>query len=301
MGGEWNTPTHRPPCENGRMAQYLVITGLSGAGRSTAAATLEDLGWLVIDNLPPSLIPQVSEMALPGAESGKVALVSGRSGSAYVDELSTAIDHLRHSGRGPVRVLFLDAADDVLVRRFEGTRRRHPVDADTVGEGIARERASLAAIRAQADIRIDTSELNVHQLRDRLVDLFEQDPAGGLLTSVISFGYQHGIPLDVDLVFDCRFLPNPHWVDELRPLTGLDPAVRDYVMAQPDTKEFLARLDDLFTLILPGYVKEGKTYLSVAIGCTGGRHRSVVLAEEVARAMAAHGFSPVVNHRDLAR
>jgi RNase adapter protein RapZ len=200
-----------------------------------------------------------------------------------------------------VRVLFLDAADDVLVRRFEGTRRRHPVDADTVGEGIERERESLATIKAQADVRIDTTELNVHQLRDRLVDLFEPDPVGGMRTSVVSFGYQHGIPLDVDLVFDCRFLPNPHWVDELRPLTGLDAAVRDYVLAQPDTKEFLARLDDLFALVLPGYVKEGKTYLSVAVGCTGGRHRSVVLAEEVARSMEAHGFRPVVNHRDLAR
>jgi len=282
------------------MAEYLIVTGLSGAGRSTAAATLEDLGWLVIDNLPPSLIPQVAGLALPGGESEKIALVSGRSGGAYVDELTAAIDHLRRTG-APVRVLFLDAADDVLVRRFEGTRRRHPVGADTVGEGIARERESLATIKAQADIRVDTTELNVHQLRDRLVDLFDSDPKGGLRTSVISFGYQHGIPLDVDLVFDCRFLPNPHWVDALRPLTGLDPAVRDYVMAQADTKEFLAKLDDLFTLLLPGYVKEGKTYLSVAVGCTGGRHRSVVLAEAVARAMEGHGFKPVVNHRDLDR
>lgn len=283
------------------MAEYLIVTGMSGAGRSTAAATLEDLGWLVIDNLPPSLIPQVSELALPGGETEKVALVSGRSGGAYADELTDAIDHLRQTTGAQVRVLFLEAADDVLVRRFEGTRRRHPVGADTVGEGIARERESLASIKAQADIRVDTSELNVHQLRDRLVDLFDSDPAGGLRTSVVSFGYQHGIPLDVDLVFDCRFLPNPHWVDELRPLTGLDPPVREYVMAQPDTKEFLARLDDLFTLLLPGYVKEGKTYLSVAVGCTGGRHRSVVLAEAVARSMESHGFRPVVNHRDLNR
>ena len=284
------------------MAEYLIITGLSGAGRSTAAATLEDLGWLVIDNLPPSLIPQVSQMALtPGSETEKVALVSGRSGKAVVEELTAAIDDLRHTAGGPVRVLFLDAADDVLVRRFEGTRRRHPVEADTVGEGIVREREALEAIRAQADVRIDTTELNVHQLRERLVDLFQPDPLGGMRTSVISFGYQHGIPLDVDLVFDCRFLPNPHWVDDLRPLTGLDEPVREYVLAQPATKEFLARLDDLFELVLPGYVKEGKTYLSVAVGCTGGRHRSVVLAEEVARSMAAHGFKPVVNHRDLRR
>ncbi|MGQ0521223.1 MAG: RNase adapter RapZ [Actinomycetota bacterium] len=284
------------------MAEYLIITGLSGAGRSTAAATLEDLGWLVIDNLPPSLIPQVSQLALtPGSETEKVALVSGRSGPAVVEELTAAIDQLRESAGGQVRVLFLDAADDVLVRRFEGTRRRHPFGADSVTEGIAREREALELIRAQADVRVDTSELNVHQLRERLVDMFEPDPMGGMRTSVVSFGYQHGIPLDVDLVFDCRFLPNPHWVDELRPLTGLDEPVQEYVMAQPTTKEFLARLDDLFTLVLPGYVKEGKTYLSVAVGCTGGRHRSVVLAEEVARSMAAHGFKPVVNHRDLRR
>jgi len=282
------------------MADYLIVTGLSGAGRSTAAATLEDLGWLVIDNLPPSLIPQVASLALPG-ESDRVALVSGRSAAGYVEELTAAIDHLRTLAGATVRVLFLEAADEVLVRRFEGTRRRHPVGADTVGEGIARERESLAGIKAQADLRVDTTEFNVHQLRDRLIDLFDADPKGGLRTSVVSFGYQHGIPLDVDLVFDCRFLPNPHWVDELRPLTGLDPAVRDYVMAQPDTKEFLAKLDDLFGLLLPGYVKEGKTYLSVAVGCTGGRHRSVVLAEAVAQSMEAHGFKPVVNHRDLAR
>ena len=284
------------------MAEYLIITGLSGAGRSTAAATLEDLGWLVIDNLPPSLIPQVSQLALlPGGETEKVALVSGRSGTPGVDDLTAAIDHLRQTGGGPVRVLFLDAADDVLVRRFEGTRRRHPVAADTVGEGIARERESLEPIKAQADVRVDTSELNVHQLRGRLVDLFEPDPSGAMRTSVISFGYQHGIPLDVDLVFDCRFLPNPHWVDELRPLNGLDPEVHDYVMSQSDTAEFLAKLDDLFGLLLPGYVKEGKTYLSVAVGCTGGRHRSVVMAEALARLMGAHGFKPVVNHRDLGR
>lgn len=283
------------------MAEYLIVTGLSGAGRSTAAATLEDLGWLVMDNLPPSLIPQVAELARPDGEGDKVALVSGRSGGAYVDELTAAIDHLRQTAGAQVRVLFLDAADDVLVRRFEGTRRRHPVGADTVGAGIARERESLAGVRAQADIRLDTTELNVHQLRERLVDMFDSDPKGGLRTSVVSFGYQHGIPLDVDLVFDCRFLPNPHWVEELRPLTGLDPAVREYVMAQPDTKEFLAKLDDLFSLLLPGYVKEGKTYLSVAVGCTGGRHRSVVLAEAVARSMEGHGFRPVVHHRDLGR
>jgi UPF0042 nucleotide-binding protein len=280
------------------MAEYLIVTGLSGAGRSTAAATLEDLGWLVIDNLPPSLIPQVAELALPG-ESEKVALVSGRSGGAYVEELTAAIDHLRQAPGNSVRVLFLDAADDALVRRFEGTRRRHPVGADTVVEGIERERESLAGIKAQADIRVDTTELNVHQLRDRLVDLFDADPTAGLRTSVVSFGYQHGIPLDVDLVFDCRFLPNPHWEEALRPQTGLDPAVRDYVLGHEAATDFLGHLEQLLDLLLPAYVAEGKAYLTIAFGCTGGRHRSVVITEAVAELLQARELPPVVVHRDI--
>ncbi|MDQ4098277.1 MAG: RNase adapter RapZ, partial [Actinomycetota bacterium] len=210
-------------------------------------------------------------------------------------------DALRRVG-GRVRVLFLDATDDVLVRRFENTRRRHPMGAETVGEGIARERQLLEPIKDQADVVIDTTDLNVHQLRDRLIELVEGgDPGLGMQTSVVSFGYKHGIPLDVDLVFDCRFLPNPHWVDELRPFTGLDQPVRDYIMSQPQTGEFLAKVDDLLGLLLPAYVKEGKSYLSVAVGCTGGRHRSVVLAEELARAIETHGFKPHVYHRDLKR
>ena len=280
-----------------------MITGLSGAGRSTAADTLEDLGWFVIDNLPPALISKVSELVTrPGSETEKVALVSGRGGDGGpADELTAAVDHLRQAG-GKVRVLFLDAADDVLVRRFVETRRRHPVAAGTVGEGIARERAALDAIKAQADVVVHTSDLNVHQLRDRLVDLFERDdPTVGMKTSVVSFGYKNGIPLDVDLVFDCRFLPNPYWVEELQPHSGLEQPVREYVMGQPDTGEFLAKLDDLLALLLPAYRKEGKSYLSVAVGCTGGRHRSVVLAEEIAHLIEKHGFKPTVLHRDLAR
>ncbi|HUR23480.1 MAG TPA: RNase adapter RapZ [Acidimicrobiales bacterium] len=284
------------------MAEYVIITGMSGAGRSTAADTLEDLGWFVIDNLPPSLISKVSDLvSSPASETGRVALVSGRGGSGYVDQLSGAVDRLRKSG-GRVRVLFLDAGDDVLVRRFEGTRRRHPVASDTVGEGIALEREALDRIKDQADVVIDTSDLNVHQLRDRLVQMFRsEDATEGLQTAVTSFGYKHGIPLDVDMVLDCRFLPNPHWVEDLRPLTGREPAVREFVMAQPATREFLERLEPLLALLLPAYVEEGKTYLNIAVGCTGGRHRSVVLAEEVARLMEGHGFKPTVNHRDVER
>ncbi|HYE80011.1 MAG TPA: RNase adapter RapZ [bacterium] len=284
------------------MAEYLIITGLSGAGRSTAADTFEDLGWFVIDNLPPSLIPKVGELvSVPGSQTEKVALVSGRGGAEYVERLTAGVEHLRQAG-GRVRVLFLEASDDVLVRRFEGTRRRHPVAADSLAEGIAREREGLEAIKAQADVVIDTTGTNVHELRDRLIELFERtDVNAAMQTSVVSFGYKHGIPLDVDLVIDCRFLPNPHWVEDLRPFSGLDEQVREYVLGQPETKDFLARLDDLLALVLPGYVKEGKAYLSVALGCTGGRHRSVVLAEEVARLMQAHGFAPKVLHRDVHR
>ena len=286
----------------GAMAEYLIITGLSGAGRSTAADTLDDHGWLVIDNLPPALISKVSELvSRPDAEDEKVALVSGRGGAEHVEELTTALGQLRSAGN-EVRVLFLDAADDVLVRRFKGTRRRHPVAADSVAEGITKERKALEAIKEQADVVIDTTELNVHQLRERVVELFERSgSAAGMQTSVVSFGYKHGVPLDVDVVFDCRFLPNPHWVDELRPYTGLDEPVRDYVMTQPETKEFLAKLDELLALFLPGFVKEGKAYLTIAVGCTGGRHRSVVMAEEIARSLEGHGFQPVVHHRDLRR
>ena len=284
------------------MSEYLVITGLSGAGRSTAADTLEDAGWFVIDNLPPALIGKVAELVgRPGSETERVALVSGRGGGEYVSELTEAVEHLRASGAN-VRVLFLDAADEVLVRRFENTRRRHPQAAEGVVASIARERAVLEPIKTQADIVIDTSELNVHQLRDRLLDLFERDdPSVGMQTSVVSFGYKHGLPLDVDLVFDCRFLPNPHWVDELRPLTGLDDKVREYVLSQPDTADFLDRLDNLLELLLPGYRKEGKAYLSIAVGCTGGRHRSVVLAEELGKRVEARGFRPTVHHRDVER
>ena len=284
------------------MTQYVVITGMSGAGRSTAADTLEDSGWFVIDNLPPALIGKVSELVgRPGSETERVALVSGRGGGEYVSELSEAIEHLRSTG-ADVRMLFLDASDESLVRRFENTRRRHPLATEGVVEGITRERELLEAIKAQADVVVDTTDLNVHQLRDRLLDLFERDdPALGMKTSLVSFGYKNGLPLDVDLVFDCRFLPNPHWVDELRPLTGLDGPVRDYVLGQPETAEFLERLDHLLELLLPAYRREGKAYLSIAVGCTGGRHRSVVLAEELATRIERLGFKPTVQHRDVNR
>ena len=283
------------------MSEFLIITGLSGAGRSQAANVFEDLGWFVIDNLPPALIAKVSELVqAPGSTTERVALVVGT--GAYLDELTPALHSLRSTG-ARVRVLFLEASDETLVRRYENTRRRHPLtDSDRVSEGIARERELLFGVKDVADVVVDTTELNIHQLRDRLLDLFAVEGTESLLqTSVVSFGYKHGLPLDVDLVFDCRFLPNPNWVDDLRPLNGLDDRVRDYVLGQPETGEFLAKLDDLFGLLLPAFVKEGKSYLSIAVGCTGGRHRSVALAEELAKLLARRGFAPTVQHRDVDR
>lgn len=287
---------------SGGMIDFLVIAGLSGAGRSTAAATFEDLGWFVIDNLPPSLISKVAELVdRPSSDTDRVVLVLGRGGEEYVEEVGPALQHLRQTGNR-VRVLYLEAADEVLVRRFEGTRRRHPLAAEGVIDSIARERDLLDPIRSEADVVVDTSDLNVHQLRDRLVSLFETtDPSGGMQTQIVSFGYKYGAPRDADLVLDCRFLPNPHWIEELRPHSGLEEPVRDYVMSQPDTAEFLLRLRSLLDLLLPGYVKEGKSYLSIAVGCTGGHHRSVVLAEEIGSILRDHGFDPVVTHRDVMR
>ena len=283
------------------MSDYVLITGLSGAGRSTAAAALEDSGWYVIDNMPPSLLTEVADVVgRPGSAQERVALVMGRGGGAQLDEALPAIDELRERGH-EVRIVYLDAPQDVLVSRFEGTRRRHPIAERQVAEAIADERRMLEPIRDRADVVIDTGELNVNQLRQRIIQLFAPEGERGMRTSVVSFGYKHGIPRDADLVFDCRFLPNPNWVEKLRPLSGLDEPVRDYVMAEDATHAFLDRVDDLLGMLLPAYVTEGKSYLTVAIGCTGGRHRSVVLADELARRLQTRGASPGVIHRDIDR
>ncbi len=283
------------------MSEFVVITGLSGAGRTQAANALEDLGWFVIDNLPPSLIDKVAELAqAPGTSIERVALVIGP--RAGLEELSTSLANLRATN-ARVRVLFLDTSDQVLVRRFTDTRRRHPLgDGEGIIETIERERASLEPLKAEADVVVDTTDLNVHQLRDRIVALFGSElPGAGMQTTVLSFGYKHGLPLDADLVVDCRFLPNPHWVDELRPHTGQDPEVRSYVTRFPQTTEFLRRLDALLDLLLPSYVQEGKSYLTLALGCTGGRHRSVVIAEEVSKLVRRRGFEANLVHRDVER
>jgi UPF0042 nucleotide-binding protein len=280
-----------------------IITGMSGAGRSAASDVLEDLGFFVIDNLPPALIAKVAELGRGTEDRQHIALVVDVRSGEFVEALEAALSELRAMG-ARTRVLFLDAADDVLVRRYEATRRKHPLAAgDRVSDGIANERALLGELKGQADIVLDTSELNVHELRDRLRELFgdREQMAGALQTSLVSFGYKHGLPLDVDLVFDCRFLPNPHWVEDLRPLPGTDPAVRAYVLGQPDTGMFLEEMERLLALLLPAYVREGKSYLSIGVGCTGGRHRSVVIATELGRIIEGLGFSPRIHHRDLDR
>lgn len=283
------------------MSEFVVITGLSGAGRSQAADDLEDLGWFVIDNLPTELIPKVMELVQsPGSSTPRVALVVGL--GAHQGDLLHALRDLRASG-ALVRQLFLDASTDVLVRRYEGTRRRHPLLSaaeEGLAEAIERERVLLEPVKAEADVVLDTSDLNVHQLHDRMLELFGEDhPAAGMQTRVVSFGYKHGLPLDVDIVLDCRFLPNPHWVDDLRPLTGLDEPVRRYVLEQPSAHELLAHLDALLRSLLPAYVAEGKSYLTLAFGCTGGRHRSVAIAEAVAGILRQQGFDPAITHRDV--
>ena len=316
--GAGSTPVAHAVRDNGGVAEFVVIAGLSGAGRSTAANVFEDLGWYVIDNLPPALVHQVADLARRagsgGPGGGRVVLVAGR--SAVGEELLAAIEQLRTDG-DRVSVVFLDAPDDVLVRRFEDRRRRHPLSwsrsgsaEDTeeteerraVADSIAAERSLLEPVKAAADLVIDTSELNVHQLRDRVLGVFAGTRRAGALTvSVVSFGFKHGLPLDADLLFDVRFLPNPHWVPDLRPQSGLDPPVRDYVLGQPLAVDFVGQIDALLGLLLPAYVVEGKAYLTIAIGCTGGRHRSVAIAEELARRIEAWGHVPKVIHRDLER
>ncbi|MEX2587199.1 MAG: RNase adapter RapZ [Actinomycetota bacterium] len=281
--------------------RFTIITGLSGAGRSEAAKCLEDLGYFVIDNLPTVLIEKMAElMAVPGATIKQVALVVDSRGGEFIPALQRALKQL--SARGiEHRILFLEASDESLVRRFVETRRRHPLtDQDRVIEGITEERQMLEPLREVADLIVDTSGLNVHELRDKIRSLFGvPDPSAGISAHVISFGYKHGLPLDADLVFDCRFLSNPHWLPELRALNGTDPPVRDYVLRDKNAQLFLQGVREMIDVMLPGFVKEGRHYLTIAVGCTGGKHRSVAVGAEIAAYLGELGFPSTVVHRDL--
>lgn len=283
------------------MSELVVIAGLSGAGRTLAADSLEDMGWFVMDNLPPALIPKVAELADGSSAAGeRMALVVGPSSQqAKIANLVTAL----RSQFSRVQLVFLHASTEVLVRRYESSRRRHPfecAEGTSLQETIDAERVAATPLRALADLQIDTSELNVHQLRERMTEAFAKgDERSAMQTTVSSFGYKHGLPLDVDLIIDCRFLPNPHWINELRPLTGLDKRVQDYVLSQEVTEEFLRRMKDLLELVVPLYETEGKSYLTLAFGCTGGQHRSVVIAEQMAQVLQELGLQPSVVHRDI--
>ena len=282
------------------MTDILVITGLSGAGRSQAADDLEDLGWFVVDNLPVVLVDKVVELTgEAGGEISKLCLVVGN--ARQQTSILSTITALRSQGHR-VRVLFLEAATREIVRRYEATRRKHPFTEANLGleDLIERERQVLEEVRASADLVIDTTSMTVHQLKAQLLQLFGPEaPGDSLQVSVMSFGFKHGIPIDVDIVFDVRFLPNPHWDEDLRPLTGRDEPVSQFVMSNPLTQQFVAKVEDLLELILPAYAAEGRSYLTVAIGCTGGRHRSVAITEALAASLTAQGWRPRVAHRDV--
>ena len=283
--------------------QLALVTGLSGAGRSTAAKCLEDLGWFVVDNLPAGLLTPMVDLA-ERAQGGvdRVAVVVDVRGRAFSSDLRSDLEQLQRRGLAP-RVLFLEANDDSLVRRFDSVRRPHPLQGDgPLVAGIARERELLRDLRGEADLVLDTTALNVHQLRAKVVAAFA-DGRGtrGLQLTVLSFGYKYGLPVDADVVLDCRFLPNPHWVPELRPQTGRDAAVRDYVLAQDGAEEFLERAEGLLRLLAQGYLREGKRYAELALGCTGGKHRSVTIAEQMQQRLSGEGVDVTVVHRDLGR
>ena len=279
---------------------FTIITGQSGAGRSEAAKSFEDLGYFVVDNLPPALIGKMAELASTSGNPGRVALVADVRGGVFFTELSRGLQDLKEL-KIPYRILFLDASDEDLVNRYEATSRRHPLaPADRVVEGIRKERLMMQSLKESADLIIDSTGMSPHDLRDRVRDLFARSPAESRVqVSIVSFGYKNGLPRDADLVFDVRFLPNPHWIERLRPLPGTDPAVREFVTSQHAYGEFIRKLRWLFNTVVPGYLEEGKSYLTIAIGCTGGRHRSVVVAEELASYFRKKGQSVVVEHRDL--
>lgn len=284
----------------GAQPEVVVITGMSGAGRTTASNVLEDLGYFVIDNMPPELVERVMELAAAaGATMDRVALVVDVRGRPLWGDVQPHIRALRARGV-QLRLLFLDADDEALVKRYEAARRRHPLaDSGRIVDGITRERALLADLRAEADLVIDTSTTNVHELRARITDAFGAGD-GAMVVNVVSFGFKHGTPRDADMVFDVRFLDNPHWVDELRPLTGRNQAVADYVFSRPLAKEFMERLCALLDVMVPAVIGDGKRYLTIAIGCTGGRHRSVAVAERLAEYLQRFDVSVQIEHRDCA-
>jgi UPF0042 nucleotide-binding protein len=280
--------------------ELLLVTGMSGAGKSAATSTLDDLGWFVVDNLPPTLLMDLIDTVAEQADPRRLAVVVDVRGGVFFDELQGALSELKGRGIRP-SVLFLEASDEALVRRFESARRPHPLQGEgRVVEAIDRERGLLGDLRAGADLVIDTSLLNVHEFGARIRTAFgEQKQA--LRAIIVSFGYKYGLPVDADVVADMRFLPNPHWVPDLRPQTGQQAAVRDYVLSQPGAAEFLDRFAALLGSVFDGYLREGKRFVTVGVGCTGGKHRSVAMGEALAARLRDFGVETLVVHRDLGR
>ena len=285
--------------------EVLVITGMSGAGKSTVSHALEDLGWYVVDNLPPAMIANLCEMA--AQTTNAIAVVIDVRGGEFFDDLTKSLADLaeRNITR---RILFVDASDEALVRRFESTRRPHPLQGpDRILDGITKERIQLQEVRSAADYVIDSSALNIHQLEAKIDQIFSTASDLDLRVNILSFGYKYGIPVDADLVMDCRFIANPHWVPELRPLTGLDKPVSDTVLGSQNVQDFLEKYQSLFETMAVGFTQEGRKYLTLAIGCTGGKHRSVAISEELAKRFAkskpvnGKKISAQAVHRDLGR
>ncbi len=283
--------------------QVVVVTGMSGAGRSTAAHCLEDMGWFVVDNLPPSLLGTMADLAV-GSEGAvsKIAIVTDLRSVPFSGDLQSGLLDLASRGI-QARVLFLESSDEALVRRFDSVRRPHPMQGDGgLVEGIGRERELLRDQRGEADLVLDTSLLNVYELRARVEAAFDEEGAAApLQLTLMSFGYKYGLPVDADLVVDCRFLPNPHWVPALRPHTGQDDDVRDYVLSRPGALDFLDRYQGVVELLADGYLREGKRYAVLAVGCTGGKHRSVAISEELGRRLQHLHIDIDIRHRDLGR
>ncbi|HEY5891121.1 MAG TPA: RNase adapter RapZ [Acidimicrobiia bacterium] len=279
--------------------RVLVVTGMSGAGRSSAAKVIEDLGYVVIDNLPPKLLADAVKAHDIPEQNKQLAVVIDSRGGLPIEELSAAVFELARDGVQS-KIVFLDADDDVIVRRYEENRRPHPLGEPTISAAIEAERILLADLRTVADYYIDTSTMNVHQLRAQLNSLFaDEERTNPMRVSIRSFGFKHGAPRDIDLLFDVRFLPNPHWVDELRDQRGTDGPVSEYVLGDESAREFVDKLEEMLLFLVPRFESEGKSYLSVGIGCTGGHHRSVAIAEELGKRLNSHDVRAAVRHRDI--
>ena len=291
-------PRPKARTSNNSARQLVILTGLSGSGKGSVLNTFEDLGFYCVDNLPVALIPTFSELYVEGVEIERAALLVDAREGEQIDKLPTIYRKL--SAEQPATLVFVEASDEVLKRRFSETRRPHPLShGGSIAEGIAAERHRMAPIRRLADVIIDTSKFTVHELRQFIIDKFQRPGSRPLLVSVVSFGFRYGIPSDADLVFDVRFLPNPHFVPKLRPFSGKDPKVARYIRSFPQTGEFLRRIESLLSYLIPLYIREGKSYLTVALGCTGGRHRSVALAEVIRRYLQKKKYSAKVVHRDI--